>query len=113
MQADEESGGAARRAFDRFDADRSGTLTKDECVELIAASGFSVTPSRYLEGASRYLEGVWTVYPHEDVPACGCLDRKFVYFHKYTESSSAATKPGLQFWKTESRWVGDGLCMCA
>ncbi len=45
--------------------------------------------------------------------ACGCLDRKFVYFHKYTESSSAATKPGLQLWETESRWVGDGLCMCA
>ena len=81
MQADEESrGGAVRQAFDRFDSDRSGTLTKDECVELIAASGFSVT--------REYLEGVWTVYDRNED---GVLDfEEFSTFYKVLANRSEA-----------------------
>ena len=89
MQADEESGGAARRAFDRFDADRSGTLTKDECVELIAASGFSVT--------REYLEGVWSVYDRNED---GVLDfEEFSTFYRVlanrSEAQSAVCQPDV------------------
>ena len=54
----------ARAAFERFDVDSSGTLSKGQCTELIAAD-FSVT--------RQYLGGVWSVY---DRNADGALDFK-------------------------------------
>ena len=54
----------ARAAFERFDVDSSGTLSKGQCTELIAAD-FSVT--------RQYLGGVWSVY---DRNADGALDVK-------------------------------------
>ena len=61
-----ESRGAARQAFERFDADRSGTLSKDECLAFIDDTGFY--------GITRgYLDGVWSVY---DRNADGALDFK-------------------------------------
>ena len=44
----------ATEAFAKYDADGDGKLTKEECVELIAGLGLSVT--------RQYLDGVWTVY---------------------------------------------------
>ena len=53
--APKQSRGTARQAFDRFGD--NGTLSKDQCAALIAASNFSVTP--------QYLEGVWSVYDRD------------------------------------------------
>ena len=44
----------ATEAFAKYDTDGDGKLSKDECVELIAGLGLSVT--------RQYLDGVWTVY---------------------------------------------------
>ena len=53
----------ATEAFAKYDTDGDGKLSKDECVELIAGLGLSVT--------RQYLDGVWTVY---DTDGDGTLD---------------------------------------
>jgi hypothetical protein len=55
--------GAVNQAFARYDVDRSGSLTKDECVAFIAGKGLAVT--------RQYLEGVWSVH---DKNGDGTLD---------------------------------------
>ena len=57
--------GAIGQAFAKYDADRSGALTKDECVDFIKGKGLAVT--------RQYLEGVWTVF---DQNGDGTLDKR-------------------------------------
>ena len=56
---------AVGQAFAKYDADRSGALTKDECVDFIKGKGLAVT--------RQYLEGVWTVF---DQNGDGTLDKR-------------------------------------
>lgn len=52
-----------RAAFERYDADGSGTLTKDEAMRLVLGLNLGVSEA--------YIDGVWTVY---DVDGNGVLD---------------------------------------
>ena len=70
-----------REAFKKYDADNSGSITKDECVDLITGLGLNVT--------RQYLEGVWSVY---DTNGNGTLDMdEFAIFYVVLQKRSAAT----------------------
>ena len=71
-----------REAFTRYDKDETGTLTKDECVDLIEGLNLSVT--------RQYLEGVWSVY---DTNGDGTLDiDEFAIFYHVLQKRSAANQ---------------------
>ena len=55
---------ASDAAFSKYDSDRSGTLTKEECMDFIA--GVELSLSR------EYVEGAWSVY---DTNGDGVLNR--------------------------------------
>lgn len=70
-----------RQAFTKYDADNSGTLTKEECLDLISGQGLNVT--------RQYLEGVWSVY---DTNGDGTLDvDEFAIFYVVLQKRAAAT----------------------
>lgn len=71
------------KAFRTYDIDNSGSLTKDECVDLINALGLNVS--------RQYLEGVWSVY---DTNGDGTLDMEefrifYVVLQKRSEAMNA------------------------
>lgn len=69
-----------QEAFKKYDHDNSGTLTKDECVELISGLNLNVT--------RQYLEGVWSVY---DTNGDGTLDAdEFAIFYVVLQKRSIA-----------------------
>jgi hypothetical protein len=76
---------ASDDAFLRYDSDRSGTLTKDECMDFIAGAGLSLSRG--------YVEGAWAVY---DVNEDGVLDREeFHSFYQVMLTRSRRSQPVL------------------
>jgi hypothetical protein len=76
---------ASDDAFLRYDSDRSGTLTKDECMDFIAGAGLSLSRG--------YVEGAWAVY---DVNEDGVLDREeFHSFYQVMLTRSMKRQPLL------------------
>ena len=76
---------ASDAAFLRYDSDRSGTLTKDECMDFIAGAGLSLSRG--------YVEGAWAVY---DVNEDGVLDREeFHSFYQVMLTRSRKRQPLL------------------
>ena len=88
-----------REAFTKYDKDETGTLTKDECVDLIGGLNLSVT--------RQYLEGVWSVY---DTNGDGTLDiDEFAIFYHVLQKRSAANQakqPGGEQQQQQQQQVG-------
>jgi hypothetical protein len=79
------SAAASDAAVLRYDSDRSGTLTKDECMDFIAGEGLSLSRG--------YVEGAWAVY---DTNEDGVLDREeFHSFYQVMLTRSMKRQPLL------------------